>query len=258
MKKILLCNLLQKTQYKLNYYFVIILHILVPLVISLLLAGYFSFQNYTAKDMRKAYMEVITMVYPILVAFDVFILFQIDKKEKEFQGILSNEANRRSLHICNVLALLLYSFIGVVIGFLSFEFGISIYLKVPASLQWMLRIAVVLFFANAPLYLLQYMICYGFGSGYELILGMIGTILNPMMTYSVGDKLWKLIPWSYGTRISLCYHKWLNDRSLFSTVQQSFEEDMLLVFGVCCFLILGFCLWGNRWEGQIVNTDLAK
>lgn len=224
---------------------IILLHLLVPIVITTLFLFYYAFAGYHIIHDVRLFFVILQICYPIFVSIVVPILINLDRNINNIQNALGLVESRRSVYLGKLLFLLFLSGTSMIIYELCFYVGVNFFLDI-GIIHFGLYSAIfyIFLFSNLFLYLLHVPIAFRFGSSISVFLGISGTILAGFFENAIGDKIWPIIPWEWGVRFLKNYFD-------FSSVP--------IFWGVICLIIITVIvlvlsiLWFSRWEGKVIQ-----
>ncbi|MBP3543266.1 MAG: lantibiotic immunity ABC transporter MutG family permease subunit [Lachnospiraceae bacterium] len=252
--------------YKLCHLKLLWVHIGLPLFAVVVFRLYFAVSHRAEAESVELYLQAVSMAFPLMIALVVTMVCESDRHAGGFQVLQIVPADRASGHIGNLAALLVLgmvaSGIAVVgyygIGELSRGLGLSQSQKL--QLQFYVNLTLLLFSVNIASYLLQYVVCYTFGKGASLCLGVVGTLLAPLMYLGLGDGIWYWVLCSYGIRMVSYYLRMempLQERNaeIMQYICTDFRVGAQRIVIVTILAGVLFYVWGKSWQGTKKNFD---
>lgn len=235
--------------YKLIHTKIWLVHILTPLAGLILVGGYILQSSWTEMEKIIAYMQVVAIVFPVMIAIVVAMLFEADLKAGRFQNLLFVPCPKVLTHFANLLPLLLLGMVASVLA--TAGFGVVLrgtgFQLIPIGVYGM--VGVYLFGTNIAVYLLQYMICFSWGKSIAMGVGITGTVLSALLMPGVGDTIWKCCPYSYGIRcISYFMYRILKPREYMAMIEEN-RAGICTVAVVTAGLTGMFLIWSFCWQG---------
>lgn len=224
---------------------IILLHLLLPIVVTTLFFVYYAFGGYHIIPDVRLFFVILQICYPIFVSIVVPILIYLDREINGIQNALGLAESRRSVILGKLFFLLFFSAISMMLYELCFYVGANLFLDISIThVGSYLVIFNTLLFSNLYLYLLHIPIAFRFGSSISVLLGMSGTILAGYFENAIGDKIWPIIPWEWGVRF-------LENYFGFSSTPV-FPGIISLIIITSIVLALSI-LWYSRWEGKVIQ-----
>ncbi|SHJ76277.1 ABC-2 type transport system permease protein [Anaerocolumna jejuensis DSM 15929] len=224
---------------------IILLHLLLPIVVTTLFLVYYAFAGYHIIPDVRLFFVILQICYPIFVSIVVPILINLDRNINNIQNALGLVESRRSVYLGKLLFLLFLSATSMIIYELCFYVGVNLFLDISIThFGFYLVIFYIFLFGSLFLYLLQVTIAFRFGSSISVLLGIAGTILAGYFENAIGDKIWPIIPWEWGVRFLENYFGF--------TSTPAFPGIISLIIITSIVLVLSL-LWFNRWEGKVIQ-----
>lgn len=242
-------NSLKSDLYKLCHSPLWLIHFIVPLVGIILFVWYYSFSAWNELDKLSAYIQILSVSFPVLVGIITSILAESEQKAGGFQMLLSTAAPKYISHITKLIWLILFGFCSSLLALVGFGTGFSLLGYTTFKLLFYVKTSVLLSISVIPLYLLHYLISFILGKGYSLGLGIIGSLLSALFLTGLGDGIWTFLPWGITARFSetlLISHLMNIDFLQFNGMIQSMIFILIFTFLFLITLILLF----NKWEGR--------
>ncbi len=242
-------NSLKSDLYKLCHSSLLLIHFIVPVVGIILFLWYYSFSTWNELNKLSAYIQVVSVSFPVLIGIIASILAESEQKAGGFQMLLSSATPKYIPHITKLIWLILFGFCSALLALVGFGIGFSILGYTTFKLLFYIKTALLLSISVTPLYFLHYIISFIGGKGYSLGLGIIGSLLSALFLTGLGDGIWTFLPWGICARFSetLLLSKLRNiDFLQYNGMIQSII--FVLIF-IIIFLITLLLLFSN-WEGR--------
>lgn len=242
-------NSLKSDLYKLCNSPLLLIHLIVPVVGIILFVWYYSFSALNEFNKLSAYIQILSVSFPVLIGIITSILAESEQKAGNFQMLLSTATPKYIPHITKLIWLILFGFCSSLVALVGFGIGFSVLGYTTFKLLFYIKTAVLLTISVIPLYLLHYIISFIVGKGYSLGLGIIGTLLSALFLTGLGDGIWTVLPWGITARFSetLLVSNLMNiDFFQFNGIIQS-----MIFISIFTFLFLiTLILLSNKWEGR--------
>ncbi len=242
-------NSLKSDLYKLCHSPLLLIHFIVPVVGMILFVWYYSFSPWNEFDKLSAYIQILSVSFPVLIGIMTSILAESEQKSGGFQMLLSTATPKYIPHITKLIWLILFGFCSSLLALVGFGIGFSGLGYTAFKLLFYIKTAVLLSISVVPLYLLHYIISFLAGKGYSLGLGIIGSLLSALFLTGLGDGIWTFLPWGITARFSetLLVSNLMNiDFLKFNGIIQSMIFILIFTF----VFLIALILLSNKWEGR--------
>lgn len=224
---------------------IILLHLLLPIVVTTLFLVYYAFAGYHIIPDMRLFFVIIQIGYPIFVSIVVPIFIHLDRNINNIQNALGLVESRRSVYLGKLLFLLFLSAISMIIYELCFYVGVHFFLDISIThFGSYLVLFYIFLFSNLFLYLLHVPIAFRFGSSISVLSGISGTILAGFFENAIGDKIWPIIPWEWGVRFLKNYFDFSSTPISLGIISLTMVTSIVLVLSL---------LWFSRWEGKVIQ-----
>lgn len=240
---------LKSDLYKLCHSPLLLIHFIVPVVGMILFVWYYSFSPWNEVDKLSAYIQILSVSFPVLIGIMTSILAESEQKSGGFQMLLSTATPKYIPHITKLIWLILFGFCSSLLVLVGFGIGFSVLGYTTFKLLFYIKTAVLLSISVVPLYLLHYIISFLAGKGYSLGLGIIGSLLSALFLTGLGDGIWTFLPWGITARFSetLLVSNLMNiDFLKFNGIIQSMIFILIFTF----LFLITLVLLSNKWEGR--------
>lgn len=209
----------------------------------------------------KNFVQIWSMlIVPIGVGLVSSLLIYEEELAGEFNGFLGSVMPRCYVYLGKFIMTLFLSFVSFFIALIILLLGMKfvimpneqIYLDVFIKAFLMVQIGTLTIIA------IHLWISLAFGRGASIGLGGGGILIAAVIGYyGVGDKIWKLVPWTYSLRLSGYISTEIaqkqSDKSvlpLINVIQNDMHNG--LSAALISFILLTFMgiMWFNKWEGR--------
>ena len=223
---------------------ILLLHLLPPIVITLLFLYYYTIVGYRIITDVRVFFVILQICYPIFISIVVSVFTHLDRNINGIQNTLGLLNSRISIYLGKLLFILFLSAINLILYELCFYIGVNLFLDTHvAPLNSYIGIFQIFLFSNLFLYSLHLSVAFRFGSSVSVLLGIAGTILAGYFETAIGDKIWPIIPWE-------CSVRFLENYFNFSSIHIIGIISMIILTSIILILSI---LWFNRWEGKITQ-----
>ena len=239
---------LKSDLYKLIHTPLWLIHIVIPVIGIVLFLWYYSFSQWDERNKLSAYIQALSVTFPVLIGIITSVLAETEQKAGEFQLLLT--ANSKYIpHISKLIVLILFGFTSALLALVGFGVGFIGMGYTTFDLLFYVEAAILLLISVLPLYLLQYIVSFLFGKGFGVGLGIVGGLLCALLITGLGDGLWWFLPWGIPARFSesLLLSSLANMEFLqYNAIMKSVIFILLFSLAFIALLILRF----NKWEGR--------
>lgn len=240
---------LKSDLYKLCHSPLLLLHFIVPMVGIILFVWYYSFSSWNEFDKLSAYIQILSVTFPVLIGIITSILSESEQKAGGFQMLLSTATPKYIPHITKLIWLVLFGFCSSFLALVGFGIGFSLIGYTTFKFLFYMKTAILLSISVLPLYFLHYTISFIAGKGYSLGLGIIGSLLSALFLTGLGDGIWTFLPWGINARFSetlLITYLMNIDFLQFNGMMQS----VIFIFSYTILFLITLLLLSNKWEGR--------
>ncbi len=243
-------NYLKTDYYKLWKSPIGIIHFFIPIVGLILMLAYFNLSSWDQLEKVSAYIQVISMAFPLIISIVVTMVYEQEEEAKGFQYFLSAASKRYLPHISKLFLLFIFGVVSTIISILGFGVIFNFIDKEYISIMFYLKEAAIVFISNIPLYMIQYLVVFYLGKGSSIGMGIIGSLVTALMITGIGDKIWFVLPWGCSIRLSSYFFQYeiTNNWNLALRGEIKLAIASLIFFTVIAMISL--MIFSNFWEGK--------
>jgi len=245
-----LFSIIKSNLYKLSHTKQLWIHLLMPILGIAVFCGYFSYSPWSELDKIFVFIQAVAMAFPLAASIVITMFYEEEQKAGNFQNILTLPCSKTIPHLSNLISLCIFGLIACICAVVGFGIVFRTMRFNILSILIFFKLSIVLFAANIALYTLQYIICFTFGKGISLGLGIVGTLLCPLLYLGLGETIWKYIPFGYGIRLGTYYLFNFTDTQTYTNILQDFKSGIIISSIISISLIIVFCFWSNHWQGS--------
>ena len=231
------------------------MHIIVPILISILFTAYYASMPLTADNVSKVelYIQVLSIGFPLIIGIVCAMAVEQEADAGNFQELLMTRHKLLELFskICMLLLMGLGSLI-IAIGILGLGLEFLIHKNVFSAVFYG-KITLILLFCEVFLYLLHLLCSFRFGSGVSIGLGTAESLITALMLTGLGDRIWKWVPCSWGSRIPDYYINLKTSKVKHLFLMNEFQSGIYSCLAATILLFLISFLWYNYFEGRSEN-----
>lgn len=247
-------NYLKTDWYKFGKSKIIISHFLIPIVGVTLMLLYYTISSWSQLEKIFAYIQVISMSFPLIISIIVTMVYEQEEEATGFQYFLSVPSKRYIPHISKLFLLITLAMVSTAISILGFGAIFKFTGKSDISILFYLKEAAIIFISNIPIYILQYLVVFSFGKGPAIGMGIIGSLITPLMATGIGDGIWILLPWGYSIRLSSYFFQYEITNNWSFTLQGELTSAIILIMVYIMIGIFSLVIFSNYWEGRKENS----
>jgi len=241
---------LKSDLYKFCHSPLLLIHFIVPVIGIVLFVWYYSFSPWSELDKLLAYIQILSVTFPVLIGIITSILAESEQKAGSFQMLLSTATPKYVPHITKLIWLIIFGFCSSLLALVGFGIGFSLLGFTAFNIFFYIKTALLLSISVIPLYFLHYIMSFFIGGkGYSLGLGIIGSLLSALLLTGLGDGIWTFLPWGICGRFSemLLLSSSRNiDFLQFDGMIQSMRFILIFTF----LFLIALILLSNKWEGR--------
>ncbi|MBU3155710.1 lantibiotic immunity ABC transporter MutG family permease subunit [Clostridium estertheticum] len=234
-----------------------LIFISIPITYSILMLLYFS-NNKTQYIMYDGFFKVISVFLPLLVGLISGLIGMQEEGAGNFSIILSSTVPRTTSYLSKLFLLEFMTTISIFLSTSMFLLGMRFILHIE-NIQYSLFFqgSLLTVIGCLFLYVFYLFLSFAFGMGVSIALGGAGFLIAAIMGATVvGDKIWKFIPWTWSTRLSIIPESLMPGIQLPIGLAPSqvlmwlYGRHLPFVFVITIMLIIASIIWFNRWEGR--------
>ncbi|MCZ4247975.1 lantibiotic immunity ABC transporter MutG family permease subunit [Bacillus amyloliquefaciens] len=230
------------------------LHILIPLVCSVVFILYFYGRDQSQFQQYKTFMEAIAVAMPLLIGVLCGMTASLEEQAGKFKVLLGSTSPKIIAYVSKTLLLIFMNICSVSISLIIYLLGLKFILQVP-NLSYTIFITggAWLVAGSIALYFIYFFISFMFGTGASVLIGGAGLLMTSLMNTGLGDIIWKFNPWAWGIRLSglngMLQFKEINEKLKPFFIQEINIGALIVIFSIICLFTVSL-IWFSRWEGR--------
>lgn len=252
-------RLIRSDFYKVRHTAIAWIHIIVPILISLLFVAYYASSTATVNNVSKLvlYTQVLSIGFPLIIGIVCGMVVEQEVDAGNFQELLMLKHKLLGF-LSKICMMLLMAFFSVVIAVGIFGLGLSILShKSVFSAYFYGKIILILLFSQIFLYILHILCSFRFGAGASIGLGIAESLVAALMVTGLGDLVGRWLPCSFGGRIIQDYIILNNTNIISGKFQKLYVNEFSTAIYICVIattvLFLISLLWYKYFEGRSEN-----
>lgn len=221
-------------------------HIIIPVSIAGVFLAYDTFASRNAYSMAEAYVQVLGIGFPFLIALFCVMVSEQELSAGEFQVLLCSP-KRLPAFLSKLMFLFFAGALAVFFACILFGAGYSFLLKrSPVSIVFYGKAFIILSASSFFLYVWHLFLSLRFNKGLSIGIGMTETLISALFLTGMGEGIWYFTPCSWPSR--LVTYALAKEKGLILM-----ESNVSLGISLCIFTTIAafllFCVWSCRWEG---------
>ena len=226
---------------------ILYIHLLIPILGSILFLSYFSVSNWDTATKLITYFRSLAIVFPLLIGIITGIIIEQEEQAGSFQNMFVLFKKKAIFYCSKLLILLILSIASILMATFIFAFVFKNF-----DMIFYMKLGLTLFAGNIFVYVMHLFVSLKYGKEASIGLGIAGVLLSALMRTGLGDNIWYFIPWAWALRfcdylMSMELNQLnLNDVTLISSINNG---AIVLILTTLVSLILSIS-WFNKWEGR--------
>lgn len=236
-----------------NYLFfrssLIKIHLFIPLLGIILMNLYFS---KASQENILYFMMVVSLVFPFAIGIVCAISSSMEWESGDLHRLKDYPGKRAIPYFAKFLSLLFFGYLSLwitIAGFTVIQLRMN-----PEEIDFLvLFISIgILWLTAIPVYLIEYIVSFRFGSIIAIAGGIIGSLIAGLMETGLGDGLWMYSIWGAGIRL-------LEINSLPYKTKLNFAGEIngcilfTVILSIFLIIVLGF--FASRFEGETEKEE---
>ena len=237
--------------YKLRRTSVLWIHLLIPFFGAVVFLAYYSFSSWAASEKASAYFQALGIAFPLLIGLICSMVVSQEEQAGNFQQLLTESKWRGTALFSKIILLILGSLFSIAIALTVFEVGFQYVLKENNfAISCYVQVGAGLILGNIILYIFHTYLSLRYGKGASIGVGIVGSLISAIMVTGLGDKIWKVTPWSWGVRF--CDYTVLSqtNSAVYNTVQGEVQKGVIIMAIATFAALVMILFWFSFWEGR--------
>ncbi len=244
----MLMNKMKSEVYKLNHSLLFWLHLILPILVANVFILYYRVSTWEEIEKINGYIQIISISFPLIIGIITVIAAEQEEQAGAFYPVLYTNSKIKT-HLSKLAIILLYGLFSAMIAVIGFGILFRFIGSDLVSIFDYFMVALMVFIATLPIYIIHYLVAFAFGKSAGTILGIFGSLFSALLLTGLGDGLWMVLPWGILARSgSLYLQSKFYGVSILSLISNKIGIIFLLI--ICMILTAVFILWANKWEGR--------
>lgn len=224
------------------------LHAAIPILGILIFLGYYSFAAWNDEGKILGYIQVLTIVLPMVVSVICSISVEMEEKG-HFQTFLGVSVCKSNPLLAKWMTLSGMGFLSILLAVLGFAAGYwAMKGRIVLLIREYLLLALVMWLCSMNLYLIHLLLNLAFSKIVSLCVGITELLVAALFLTGLGDGRWQFLPCSWGSRwTEYLIQYWMgNGAAPKGAVMKNLEIGAGVTFGLW-FVVF---LWFYFYEGK--------
>lgn len=228
----------------------LLIHLLVPIIISSLFLAYYSYSPWIFDWKVSAYFQTLSCGFPIIIGLVCAMVSEQEAIAGHFQEMLTASRVKIITFISKLLLLLLYSFGAIVLSIGIFSIGfVELLHEDTLGFQFYFMAGCILFASYICLYIFHLFISIHFGKGASIGLGIVEALLVALLLTGLGDGIWSYIPYGWGGHFVELWTLKASGANV-SLMEAGLQAGIIACGCGTLLVFMLSCLWFWKWEGR--------
>ncbi|BCN30802.1 lantibiotic immunity ABC transporter MutG family permease subunit [Anaeromicropila herbilytica] len=248
---VVLLRLICADLYKLRKTSLLRIHLFVPMIGAVSFLLYYKTAPKDTFNEISAFYEALAIAFPILIGLLCAMVMSVEEQAGNFQEMLTRTKNRALPFISKIITLLFLEIGALILALGIFDVGIQCFVRQKNfPIVTYIEIFFVLFIGNVMLYIIHLVLSFRFGKGVSIGLGIVGSLIEALMLTGIGDKWWKIIPYSWSARfVDYISLKQLSV-SNYLLLRADFHNGILIAIVSSGVILILSILWFHHWDSK--------
>ncbi|MEG1254655.1 lantibiotic immunity ABC transporter MutG family permease subunit [Clostridium sp.] len=237
--------------YKLRRTSVLWIHILIPFLGAIVFLAYYSFSSWNVSEKASAYFQALGIAFPLLIGLICSMVVSQEEQAGNFQQLLTGSKWRGTTLFSKLILLILGSLFSIAIALAIFGMGFQYVLKQNNfTFNCYVQVGFGLLLGNIILYIFHTFLSLRYGKGASIGGGIVGSLISAIMLTGLGDKIWKVTPWSWAVRF--CDYTVLSQTNsdLYNMAQGELKKGVIIMAIATFAALVMILFWFSFWEGR--------
>ena len=242
-------NLIKADFMKLKRTSFYLIHICMPLIGAFIFLLYYFFSPWESYSKVQGYLEVITIIFPIIIAIIISIAIEKEYEAGKFKELLGNKYGREKCVISKMFMLLLSGLFSLTLAIGIFYIGFYYILKETIfPLRFYIFEILIIFGSEIFTYIFHLWINFSKGSGISIMTGIFESLVSALIITGLGDRIWVVIPCSWPIRFcSYFILNWNKEKFIDYTVEIAISVIITII------VFISFILWFRYYERRDIQ-----
>ena len=225
------------------------MHLYIPILGLIIFLGYYSYTPWSSFGKISAYLQVLSIVFPILIGIITSIVADQEYIAGGFQNILIGSEVKYLTFISKLILFFLLGTLSTILAIMGFYMGFSFIENNIFPFTMYLTVVGILIGSNVFLYILHFFLSFRFSKGVSIGVGIAESLASALFLTGMGDGRWPFVPSSWSIRfiVSLLM-KYQNTGNMLLDPDLKLGIIASIAATFLSFLIMS--LWFIGWEGK--------
>ena len=225
------------------------MHLYIPILGLIIFLGYYSYTPWSSFGKISAYLQVLSIVFPILIGIITSIAADQEYIAGGFQNILIGSEVKYLTFISKLILFLLLGTLSTILAIMGFYMGFSFIENNIFPFTMYLTVVGILIGSNVFLYILHFFLSFRFSKGVSIGVGIVESLASALFLTGMGDGRWPFVPSAWSIRfIGSLLMKYQNTGNMLLDPDLKLGMIVSIVATFLSFVIM--ILWFTGWEGK--------
>lgn len=235
---------------KVRHSWILFLHFIIPIIGLIAFLSYYRFSSWSSFTKLEGYIQVLTIAFPFLTGIIAAMAIEQEWTTGHYFNCLIGKKKYMNL-LSKISMLMLLGLGALIIALLGFYLGFTVILKQSTEgFSTYIQLIGILFISQIFGYFLHIIVSFRYGSGASIGLGIVESLITALFLTSLGDRLWRWVPCSWGARLCDNYILEVEKKLYHAVYIREFREGLFLCVVTTMFFAVIGVLWYNRFEGR--------
>lgn len=228
----------------------LLIHLLVPVILSGLFLAYYSYSPWNFNDKISVYFQTLVCGFPIIISLVCAMVAEQEAIAGHFQEMLTATKTKIFTFVSKLFLLLIFGFTALLVSVGIFSLGsIEMLKENQFDYKFYLIGACILFGSQVLLYIFHFIVSLHFGKGASIGLGIVGALLTALLLTGLGDEIWMYMPYGWGGKFIQVWSLKASGIEL-SLVETGLQTGIIASICATLLALIMSCIWFWYWEGR--------
>lgn len=253
-KHVTFLHLLSAEMLKMRRTWILWLHIVMPVLGIAVFLWYYSFSMWSAWGKISGYIEIVSIVCPVLVSFVSALAAEQEKQAGHFQNLFGTGRHRESNLAIKICLLMLWNLAALTLAVGGFGAGFSLMTDVKVPGKFYPILILVTWVCQTFCYCFHLFLGIRFSRGISIGAGVVESLVAALMMTGLGDGIWQFLPCAWAGRFTGYYVQMTAN----ADINKEFLRTQIETGGIVMLLMtlagagLLF-IWFHNYEGRRVE-----
>lgn len=246
-------SLIKSEFYKMKHTLFYPLHMVIPILFSVLFLAYYSYTNYSSVSKVDGYFQAMAIGFPFIVSIICSMVVEKDKEAGEYKELIGNVYSKAQCFYSKLVMTLIMGILSVLIAVMLFYIGFDCFLgQNELSLGCYIMLILIIYGGQLFSYAFHMILTFIVGKGISISVGILESLFAAILYMGLGEGIWIYFPGCYSNRFFKHYMDWYLSSGTASTIS-NMEIIIPVVIIIAGLIGAGICF--NRFEGRGITME---